>query len=195
MGIETLALIAVGVVLVTSLVLLLSEDWRWTILALAGQYLGVSFLVWLSWPLEMAVVKLVAGWMAGAVLGTTRIGLTEARTPASRPLNMVFRFFVGGLVILIVASIGPLIMDWIATVSLPQVWGAGLLIGMGLLHLGFTNRPYRVVLALLTILSGFEILYAAVEESTLVAGMLAGVNLGLALVGAYVLVSPRLEEV
>ena len=192
---ETLALIAVGVVLVTSLVLLLSEDWRWTILALAGQYLGVSFLVWLSWPLEMAVVKLVAGWMAGAVLGTTRISLVENEKQASRPLNVVFRFFAGGLVILVVASLGPLILDWIATVTLPQVWGASLLLGMGLLHLGFTNRPYRVILALLTMLSGFEILYAAVEESTLVAGMLAGVNLGLALVGAYVLVSPRLEEI
>jgi hypothetical protein len=195
LGTDTLALAAVAVVLVTSLVLLISEDWRWTILALAGQYLGVSFLVWLSWPLEMAVVKLVAGWMAGAVLGTTRIGLAEPETPLTRPFNVVFRLFAGGLIILVVASLGPIIMDWIASVSLPQVWGAGLLIGMGLLHLGFSDRPYRVVLALLTILSGFEILYAAVEESTLVAGMLAGVNLGLALVGAYVLISPRLEEI
>ncbi len=192
---ETLALAAVGVVLVTSLILLLSEDWRWTILALAGQYLGVSFLVWLSWPLEMAVVKLVAGWMAGAVLGSTQIGLIEESRPTARPLNSVFRFFAGGLVILVVVSLAPLMLDWISNVSIAQVWGAGLLIGMGLLHLGFTNRPYRIVLALLTILSGFEILYAAVEELTLVAGMLAGVNLGLSLVGAYVLVAPKIEEI
>jgi hypothetical protein len=64
-----------------------------------------------------------------------------------------------------------------------------------LLHLGLTAQPLRVVLGLLTVLSGFEILYAAVESATLVAGLLAAVNLGLALVGAYLLVAPGLERV
>ena len=123
------------------------------------------------------------------------MGLTEEGRQRFRPLNAVFRFFAGGLVILIVVSLSPLIIDWIPSVSLAQVWGAGLLFGMGFLHLGFIVRPFRVVLALLTILSGFEILYAAVEESTLVAGMLAGINLGLALVGAYALITPRVEEI
>jgi hypothetical protein len=68
-----------------------------------------------------------------------------------------------------------------------------ILIGIGLLHLGLTAQPLRVVLGLLTVLSGFEILYAAVETATLVAGLLAGVNLGLALVGSYLLTSPSLE--
>jgi hypothetical protein len=49
-------------------------------------------------------------------------------------------------------------------------------------------------LGLLTVLSGFEILYSAVEVSALVTGLLAGVNLGLALVGAYLLLAPTLEE-
>jgi hypothetical protein len=79
-------------------------------------------------------------------------------------------------------------------VEMEQVWGGLILIGIGLLHLGLTAQPLRVVLGLLTVLSGFEILYAAVESATLVAGLLAGVNLGLALVGAYLLVSPGLEE-
>jgi hypothetical protein len=51
------------------------------------------------------------------------------------------------------------------------------------------------VLGLLTVLSGFEILYAAVETATLVAGLLAAINLGLALVGAYLLAAPSLEDV
>jgi hypothetical protein len=37
----------------------------------------------------------------------------------------------------------------------------------------------------LTALAGFEILYAAVESSALVTALLAVVNLGLALAGAY----------
>jgi hypothetical protein len=69
------------------------------------------------------------------------------------------------------------------------VTGSALLVTLGLLHLGLTTSILRVVLALLTVLSGFEILYAAVEGSILVAGLLSVVNLGLATVGAYLLVA------
>ena len=58
---------------------------------------------------------------------------------------------------------------------------------MGLLLLGSTSNIFRVVIGLLTMLTGFETLYAAVEGSVLVAGLLAVVDLGLALVGAYLI--------
>jgi len=88
----------------------------------------------------------------------------------------------------------PPIAGWISNIQLEQVVGALILIGLGLLHLGFTAVPFRIILALLTVLSGFEIIYAGVEKSTLVAGLLAGVNLGLAMVGAYLLVTSIGEE-
>ena len=69
-----------------------------------------------------------------------------------------------------------------------------ILMGMGLLQLGFTGQPLRTIIGLLTLLSGFEIIYVSVETSTLVAGLLASVNLGLSLVGAYLLVAPTMEE-
>jgi hypothetical protein len=47
---------------------------------------------------------------------------------------------------------------------------------------------------LLTVIAGFEVIYAAIETSVLVAGLLGVVNLGLALTGAYVLISGSLEE-
>ncbi len=56
-----------------------------------------------------------------------------------------------------------------------------------MLQLGFTSQSLNVALGLLTVLAGFEILYAAVEISALVAGLLAGVNLGIALIGAYLI--------
>ena len=52
----------------------------------------------------------------------------------------------------------------------------------------------RVILGLLTLLAGFEIIYAAVESSELVAAALAVVNLGLALTGAYLLSALGGEE-
>jgi uncharacterized membrane protein len=79
-------------------------------------------------------------------------------------------------------------------ISRPVVAGGLLLAGMGLLHLGMTAEILRVIPGLLTFLSGFEILYAAVETSILLAGLLAIVNLGLALTGAYLMVSASAEE-
>jgi hypothetical protein len=71
--------------------------------------------------------------------------------------------------------------------SIPIAWGSLILIGMGLLQLGISSQPFRVILGLLTVLAGFEILYATVESSALVAALLSAVNLGLSLAGAYFL--------
>jgi hypothetical protein len=56
---------------------------------------------------------------------------------------------------------------------------------MGLLHLGLTVHPLRITLGLLITLAGFEILYASLENSILVTGLLAVITLGLALTGSY----------
>jgi hypothetical protein len=49
-------------------------------------------------------------------------------------------------------------------------------------------------MGLMTVLSGFEILYSTVESSVLVAALLAVINLGLALVGAYLLIASAPQE-
>lgn len=217
-----------GVILLaaTSLVLLVSNRWRWCLFALALQYAGVFLLVALNWPFALAAVKVVAGWMAGLVLATAVLNspdtwerelgkptlgerphgkptLGGGRPPLvglpwrplrNQPGGALFRLLAAGLVAMVVASIAPRVAEWMPGAEMEQVWGGLILIGIGLLHLGLTAQPLRVVFGLLTVLSGFEILYAAVESAKLVAGLLAGVNLGLALVGAYLLASPSLED-
>ena len=69
-----------------------------------------------------------------------------------------------------------------------------MLIGMGLLQLGMTTQSFRVILGLLTTLSGFELLYAPLETSVLVAGLLVVINLGIALVGSYMVIAPTEGE-
>jgi hypothetical protein len=64
---------------------------------------------------------------------------------------------------------------------------------MGVLHLGFTTQPLQTIFGLLTFLAGFETLYATIESSVLVAGFLAVINLGISLVGAYLILAPTLE--
>lgn len=193
MFIDRLSMLAVIVLVMTTLFLLLSQSWRMSIIALAIQYLAVFVLVIQVWPFGLAAVKLVAGWMAGAVLGASQPAAELVEDPQSSSSTITFRFLVAILVWILAFMITPAVVQ---LVPLPNslVMGTIVLIGMGLVHLGMTTRPLRVLIGLLTTLSGFELAYAAVENSVLVAGLLAVVTLGLALVGAYLLDSLSGEE-
>lgn len=192
----TLAWIAVLVIVITTTGLLLARDWRWSIILLAVQFLAMFALTLQHWPVGMASVKVVAGWMSAAVLGMTRSGLTggEADEEDTRPRGRLFRLFAAGIVLLIVAVVTPGVDTIMADAGFPVTNGALLLVGMGLLHLGMSTRILRVTMGLMTALSGFEILYSAVEGSVLVAALLAAINLGLALVGAYLMIASNQQE-
>ena len=190
-----LSIPALAVVFISSVWLLLGRDWRYLIVALSLQYVGAFLLVALSWSIEMAVVKVLTGWMAGAVLGVGMaiVPSSERGEEGIEPSGRLFRLMAVGLVAMVVLSSALKMIEWLPGVGLEVVLGSLILIGNGLLMLGLTNRPFKITLGLLTLLSGFEILYAALEVSALVAGLLAGVNLGIALVGAFLMVIPSME--
>ena len=192
----TFAWIAVVLMVITSAGLLLVRDWRWSIILLAAQYMGMFILTLQHWPIGMASVKLVAGWMSAAILGMTRSGLPgEALADENIwPRGLLFRLFAAATVVLIVAVVTPGVDTIMADAGFPVTNGGLLLIGMGLLHLGITARIMHVAIGLMTVLSGFEILYSTVEGSVLVAALLAVINLGLALVGAYLLIASSPQE-
>lgn len=209
---ESLTFLGVILVLLTSLGILLTQNSTWCILFLAAQYAGVFILV-ASEYLPLALSKLVAGWIACAVLwmvivtsrpeedgSTHKPGraswLPELPIPyANTRSAILFRFLAAILVVLAMFSILPNVISWIPRIKLEPTLGALILLGMGLLHLGFTTHPLRVVVGLLTVLAGFEIIYVFVEVSALVGGLLAVVTLGLALLGSYFLLSSDMEEI
>ena len=171
---------------VTSAGLLLDQDWHWQIGLLAGQYVGVFWLVFQHWPVGMAAAKLVGGWMATAALGMTLLNLHQPSETIENFWNQAraFLLFMIGTVVLLAFTSASLIESILPGTGISVAVGGILLIGMGLLQLGTTNQVLRIVLGLLTTLSGFEILYAAMEGSSLVAALLVVVNLGMGLVGA-----------
>jgi len=191
----TFTWIAVLVILVTSVGLLLVRDWRLSIIFLAVQYLAMFMLILQHWPLGMASVKVVSGWMAAAILGMTRSGLSTQGFDEESvwPRGRLFRLFAVGIVGMIVSAATPGVSTIMADAGFAVTSGSLFLVGMGLLHLGITVSILRVTIGLMTILSGFEILYSTVEGSILVAALLAIINLGLALAGSYLLIASSSE--
>lgn len=208
---ELLPTLGVVIVGFSSLLLLISSNWRWSISSLVMQYFGVFILIIGEWRLPMAATVVLAGWIASFVLFTAISGLirdvesinierisefqlfdASENNPISAKL---FRLIAAGVVGLAIVSLVSEVTAWIPGIRLEQSLGALILIGLGLLHLGWTANPFRVVLGLLTVLVGFEIFYSVVEVSALVAGLLAGVTLGLSLVGAYMIIAPSMESI
>lgn len=196
MQFEIYAVWAVLLVVVTSLLLLSLRDWRLSLAALGLQYMGVFVLVGLTWPLEMAVVKLVAGWIGSAILGMELVSETknvfgEDRLRVSRQL---FRLILALLVGMALLSLAPEAAKWMLRASYEQILGGLLLMGMGILHMGVSDQPFRIILGILTATSGFEILYGTLDVSAVAAGLLALMNLGIALIGAYLIATPSEES-
>lgn len=192
----TFSWLAVGILLLAGPLLMCVRDWRWMLGLLAAVYLAAFILVYLHWPISMAVVKLVTGWMGTAVLGMTRLHLAAGGEEQGPFLveGSAFRLFGAGIVILIAFSVAPSLEAMVPGLEQTVIIGGVLLAGMGLFHLGMTSEYLRVAIGLLSALAGFEILYAAVETSVLVAALLSGANLGLALAGSYLLLQSAPEE-
>ena len=192
----SLAWVAVVLLFITSSGLLLVRDWRWSIVLLAVQYFGMFVLILQHWPLGMGSVKVVAGWMSAAILGMTRSGLSneESNQESIWPRGRLFRLFAAAIILLIILVVTPSVDNIMADAGFPVTSGGLLLIGMGLLHLGITARILPVTIGLVTVMAGFEILYSSVEGSVLVAALLAVINLGLALVGSYLMIAAQAPE-
>lgn len=217
MGLEILLILAAGLVTFTGLLLLIASDWRLSLTALGLQYVGIFILIGQEWSLVMAATRLLAGWMAAAVLGMALLSLPHPSEPGRaaptggsrrraaqntvRRLQTWFDLSPGslfyGLTALLVGLAAfsqlPRLQVWLPQLSLAQGWGSLILIFLGLLKTAYAAHPLHTSLGLLSLFSGFEILYAAINNTPLTAGLSAAVCLGLALVGAYLILAPHME--
>lgn len=184
MAYEPLAYIGLFLIMITSMELLIGNNLRLDIIALAVQYLAVFFLIMQAWPLGLAAVKLITGWMAVALIVSVQIYRRENLETPVPQTGQIFKLLVGVLIWVLIFSITTSLTKWLPVPNI-FLWSGMILIGIGLLQLSMSTLPLRIIFGLLTIFSGFEILYAAMENSVLVTSLLALITLGLAFIAAF----------
>lgn len=201
MAVNLFSWIAVGLIVATSTIILINHDWRMNLGALAAQYVAAFWLETRHLPFVMGSAKLITGWMVVAVLGMTCLGLSrveEEKEDVFQSRGQWFRVILICILALVAAGSSIQIEAAIPGIGLQVIAGSLILIGAGIVHLGLTSVTLRVILGLLSMLMGFEIIYGAVESSILVTGLLALTNLGLGVVGSYLLIAgsstPIIEE-
>jgi hypothetical protein len=190
--IADLALVPSLAVAMTAGLLVVLDDRRLTLAALAVQYLFVAWLAAAALPLGVAAAKLAAGLLACLVLGVSTAGMgwrAAGERAGALPTGPTFRWIAVLLVAIVAFAIGR--DGWEAIPSLrPNVaLGAMFLLTLGMLQIGITDDTLRVGVGILTLLSGFEVAYTAVETALAVMALLASVHLGVALVVSYLMVA------
>lgn len=187
---EAFSTFAFILIVITSMTLLVFRDWRINTAALALQYLAAFLLVNLSWPIGLAIVKLIVGWMATAAIALTCLRQINPESLVESNARLFFRGLSGLLVILVIFVVAPRFQENLFPGLDPVIVQSGIMLfGMALMQLGTNDEPFMVIISLLSLLSGFEIIHAGLERSTLLTGLMVIGNLGLALIGVYFITS------
>jgi len=185
--------VVVGFVFLAGLLMLVADDWRWLLWYLAVVYAGAAALISLVWPWTLAATLLVGGWMAASVLGLSQQRVVTDNG-GGRLSERVLRLLAGVLAALLALAIAPGMALWLPKMGESYLWGSLALMVLGLWQVGLrSNRPLWVVAGLLTILAGFSMLYAVLEQALLLAGLMALVVVMLALAGGYLVLQQESE--
>ncbi len=171
----------------SGLCMFLFEDRRVLIGLLAGEYILSFWLMLTTIPIVDATALLLAGALAVVILGLSANVFTGKRDVrrVTLPGTLVFRFSAGAIGIL--AAVGTLRAEIVQLSDLNKVYTLGglILILTDFLQLGLTTNEFRIGMGLLGLMTGFSLLYTAVEPSLAVVALLAVVHLGIALTVSY----------
>ena len=181
----------VGLVITAGLIVVV-RDWRFSLAALSLQYVLVGLLLTRLIQPQVAVIKVLIGALVCVILYLTARLVDSGREGESpgRELslaNLAFRLLTAILVGLAAYGLSrryPL-PEVPSDIGLACYW----LASQGLLALMLTEEPLKAGLGLLTLVTGFELLYSVLERSLSVAGFLGIANFLIALAIAYLAAS------
>jgi hypothetical protein len=171
-------------------------DWRASVFALIVQYVLAGLLLTHVIPPEIAAIKTLTGAMICVVLYITarRAGwgrLPLAASPDEEPPSRFMLVLILGLPFRIMAALMGLALAYSAVLQMPLAnvplevsFGVFTLGMMGILGIALADEPFKGGLALLTVITGFDLFYSSIVQSLTVVGFLGVINFMIALATA-----------
>jgi len=189
---------AVAGVALTGALLVVLNNHRGLVVALAAQYVLAGWLAANFLGPGVAGVQVLGGLLVSVIVWLTweKLDRTRRQSPMGADLmsRTSFRWIVVLLVLFAAWGLGR--RAWLGLPGLTSdgTLGATFLMLLGLLQASLYRVPMRVVVGLVTLLSGFGIAYGAVESSLSVIALMIVVHLGLALAGSYLTILEPADE-
>lgn len=199
--------------MIIAFAVMLFDNKHISIILLGILYIGSYVIFKGAITTQLVIAKIITGEIACTVLWLTvrsRYPLKSnpgIKSPKSRLINIFsnglsnsegstgFQLLTGILFIVSIFFLAPVVVTWLPPLQYLVALGGMTILGMGLLKLGFTDQPLQFTIGLLMFVLGFEIVYVNLEQSLLVAGLLATVTLGISIIGAYLTIIPDSEKI
>ncbi|MGD2039748.1 MAG: hypothetical protein PVH11_02910 [Anaerolineae bacterium] len=186
--------------LLTALIIFLTSDWRLALTALLVQYILAGLTLTRFIMTEIAILKILIGVLAVFILYLTARYVQETRGDrpeeqsesrlrglrvswSGGPLGLPVRVLVALLIAL--GLILGVTNSELVLVSFDITVMAFWLAAMGVVGLVVSSDPMRVAPAVLTILTGFDLIYSNLEPSLAVVGFFGALILLAALAFSY----------
>jgi len=191
--------------LITAGLIVAFFDWRLLVLAFGAQAVFTGLLYSQNLPPQVAGIKMLIGLLIAVQMFATgrQIEANRETRLVAEPGPPLGRRITTGLPFRIVVAVMVMVISWqlslapnfvlpdvSPTVSLAVVG----LVAMGLLGLGLTEEPFKAGMLLITVLTGFELYYSAVEPALAVIALLAAMNFAIALGTCYLAVINSLPQ-
>lgn len=164
--------------------ILVLEDRRYRLAVLAVIELIGFILIVQIWPIALALVKLISGWMGIALLTFAFIP-GDIKKESNEPIpSKIFRLMLGvfGWIIVLTSIQG--LNEWLP-ISYTNLFIGLIFFIIGMISLSLGLKTFDIILSLLVFLQGFDIIYSSLEGSALVTAMFAVIIISICLTGSF----------
>lgn len=201
-------------VILTAFISLGIRNWRVLLLLLALQFIGVFLVITQTWSVQISATILISGVFSCLILFMTaynhhpidnesvhrkpNINKSFSSLPENdqtKEMSALFYYIAGIFIALLALSLSETFATRIDEINKLTIWITLILVSFGLLKISLSSIPLVIIHGLLTLISGFEILISFYDKALATAGLLSLFNLGVAIVGAYLISSESMEEI
>jgi hypothetical protein len=176
--------ILITLAVITAAIFLAAPNWYWRIAILSIIQLIGFILILQIWPIALASIKLISGWMGSLLIGYS-IYANPNDSSNEFPLSQIFfRLTIIGLIWIFLTINAGLMLEWL------PIDYTFLFIGLiffitGMISFGIFKEPVEIIMGLLVFLAGFDIIYSSLEGSALVTGIYALIIVLISLIGVF----------
>ena len=160
------------------------NDWKWRMACLALFQLIAFLLVVQIWPIALAAVKLIAGWIGITIISAALVR-TEQEAEAAH--NLPFRLYklaMIGLSWIAILVLVPRLNVWLP-INFSNLFSGLVFFLCGLLFLSIHEEIIETIIGLIILFAGFDIIYSSLEGSALVTGVYALILISISILGSY----------
>ena len=164
--------------------LLLVEDWRYRLALVAITQLIGFILIVQIWPLPLAAVKLISGWMGMILLVTTFVSARTSSVEIPHISSRIFRALLGVFGWILVLVSVQRFNEWLP-ISYTNLFVGLVFFVSGIIYLALRRSTLDTILGLLLFFEGFDVVYSSLEGSALVTGLFGVIIISICLTGSF----------